>query len=64
MECVQSVDGRSLGKYPLGRPRRCWDYNIRTDLRENGCGTVRVDVTGSGSCITMLIVLKLWILLL
>ena len=25
---------------PLGRPRRRWEDNIRTDLREVGCGCV------------------------
>jgi hypothetical protein len=28
--------GRSEGKRPLGRPRRRWDDNINTDLREIG----------------------------
>ena len=26
------------GKRPLGRPRRKWEYNIKTDLQEVGCG--------------------------
>jgi hypothetical protein len=26
------------GKRPLGRPRRRWEYNIRMDLQEVGCG--------------------------
>jgi len=26
------------GKKPLGRPRRRWVDNIRTDLQEVGCG--------------------------
>ena len=26
------------GKIPLGRPRRRWVDNIRTDLQEVGCG--------------------------
>ena len=26
------------GRRPLGRPRRRWLYNIRTDLQEVGCG--------------------------
>ena len=25
------------GKRPLGRPRRRWEYSIKTDLREVGC---------------------------
>ena len=32
--------GRPGGKSPLGRPRRKWEYNIKTDLQEvgGGCG--------------------------
>ena len=30
--------GRPEGKRPLGRPRRRWVDNIRTDLQEVGCG--------------------------
>ena len=26
------------GRSPLGRPRRRWEDNIRTDLQEVGCG--------------------------
>ena len=26
------------GKRPLGRPRRRWEYNIKIDLQEVGCG--------------------------
>jgi len=26
------------GKSPLGRPRRRWEYNIKMDLQEVGCG--------------------------
>ena len=32
--------GKSEGKRPLGRPRRRWVDNIRTDLQEMGCGHV------------------------
>jgi hypothetical protein len=28
--------GRPEGKTPLGRPRRRWEDNIKTDLRETG----------------------------
>ena len=28
------------GRRPLGRPRRRWEDNIKTDLREVGCGGV------------------------
>ena len=30
--------GKPEGKRPLGRPRRRWVENIRTDLQEVGCG--------------------------
>jgi len=32
--------GKPEGRRPLGRPRRSWEYNIRMDLREVGCGCV------------------------
>jgi hypothetical protein len=30
--------GKPEGKWPLGRPRRRWEDNIKTDLQEVGCG--------------------------
>ena len=30
--------GKPEGKRPLGRPKRRWVDNIRTDLQEVGCG--------------------------
>jgi hypothetical protein len=30
--------GKPEGKRPLGRPRRRWEYNIKIDLQEVGCG--------------------------
>jgi len=30
--------GKPEGKRPLGRPRRRWDYNIKMDFQEVGCG--------------------------
>ena len=32
--------GKPEGRRPLGRPRPRWEDNIRTDLREVGCGCV------------------------
>ena len=32
--------GKREGKRPLGRPRRRWEDNIKTDLQEVGCGDV------------------------
>ena len=32
--------GRPEGKRPLGRPRRRWEYNIKSDLQAVGCGGV------------------------
>ena len=33
------VTGTRTGKRPLGRPRRKWDDNIRTDLKGIGINT-------------------------
>ena len=30
--------GKLEGKRPLGTPRRRWDFNIKMDLQEVGCG--------------------------
>ena len=30
--------GKLEGKRPLGRPRRRWEYNLKMDLQEVGCG--------------------------
>jgi hypothetical protein len=30
--------GKPEGKWPLGRPRRRWESNIKIDLQEVGCG--------------------------
>jgi hypothetical protein len=30
--------GNPEGKKPMGRPRRRWEDNIKTDLKELGCG--------------------------
>ena len=30
--------GKPEGKRPLGRHRRRWEDNIKTDLQEMGCG--------------------------
>ena len=32
--------GKPEGKRPMGRPRRRWEYNIKMDLQEVGCGGV------------------------
>jgi hypothetical protein len=32
--------GKPEGRRPLGRPRRRWEHNIKTDLGEVGCGCV------------------------
>ena len=32
--------GKPEGRRPVGRPRRRWVNNIRTDLQEVGCGYV------------------------
>ena len=35
--CIQGLVGQPEGKKPLGRPRRRWEDNIKTDLQEMGC---------------------------
>jgi hypothetical protein len=30
--------GKPEGKRPLGKPRCRWEYNIKMDLQEVGCG--------------------------
>jgi len=30
--------GKPEGRRPLGRPRRTWEDNIKTDLQKVGCG--------------------------
>jgi hypothetical protein len=30
--------GTPEGKWPLGRPRRRWEDNIKMDVQEDGCG--------------------------
>ena len=32
--------GKPEGKKSLGRPRRKWEYNIKMDLQEVGCGSM------------------------
>jgi hypothetical protein len=34
------LTGKSTGKRPLGRPRRIWEDNIRTDLKEIDINTM------------------------
>jgi len=37
-EVYRILVGKPEGRRPLGRPRRRWEDNIRTDLQEVGCG--------------------------
>ena len=37
-EMYRVLVGKPEGRRPLGRPRRRWVDNIRTDLQEVGCG--------------------------
>jgi hypothetical protein len=40
--------GKLEGKRPLGRHNRRWEYNIKLDLQEVGCGVVDSYRAGSG----------------
>jgi hypothetical protein len=44
---MQSFGGETLGKRPLGRPRRRWE-DIKMDLQEVGYGGYGLDRAGSG----------------
>jgi hypothetical protein len=38
--------GKTVGKRPLGRPKRIWDNNIKMDLQKVGCeGMVWIDLS-------------------
>jgi hypothetical protein len=37
---IGGLVGKPEGKRKLGRPRRSWEDNIKTDLQEVGCGDV------------------------
>ena len=37
---IHGFGGEPEGKRPLGRPRRRWEYNIKMDLQEVGCGSM------------------------
>ena len=39
---------KTEGKRPLGRPRRRWEDNIKTDLKEVGMWGNGMDRAGSG----------------
>jgi len=34
---IQGIGGKLERKSPIGRPRRRWEYNSKTDLQEVGC---------------------------
>jgi hypothetical protein len=36
----RDLAGKPEGKRPLGRPRHRWEYSIKMDLWEVGCGGV------------------------
>ena len=36
--CIECWCGNLRGKNPLGRTRRRWENNIKTDLQKVGCG--------------------------
>jgi hypothetical protein len=43
----RALVGKPEGRRPLGRPRRRWEDNIKTDLQEVGWRH-RLDQSGSG----------------
>jgi hypothetical protein len=36
--CMQDFSRENSEKEPFGRPRHRWEYNIKMDLQEVGCG--------------------------
>jgi hypothetical protein len=46
--------GRSLGTWPLERPRQKWDYNININLRNINCEDMNwLSIVSSGRCLTV-----------
>jgi len=41
--CVGVMVGNPEEKRPIGRPKRRWENNIKTDLQKMGCGGNRLD---------------------
>jgi hypothetical protein len=37
---IEGLVGKPEGRRLLGRPRRRWEYKIKTDLQEVGCGSM------------------------
>jgi hypothetical protein len=57
--------GKAEGKRPLGRPRRRWEDNIKTDLKEVECGGVDwIELVQDGVRWRALVnaVMNLWVL--
>jgi len=46
--------GKPESKRPLGRPRYRWEYNIKMDLQEVGCG-------GMGWLGLVKVLMNLWV---
>jgi hypothetical protein len=42
--------GRPEGRRPLGRPRRRWEDNTKTDLQEVGWGMDWIELAQDGTC--------------
>jgi len=38
--CTKECGGKPVGKKPLGKSRRRWEDNIKTDLQEVGMGGI------------------------
>jgi hypothetical protein len=37
-KCIQGFGGKTVGKRPLGRPRRRWEYKTKMNMQKVGCG--------------------------
>jgi hypothetical protein len=57
-QCYKRTNGKTLGKRPLGRPRRRWKGNIKVGLRWGNCPMLGFNVNcveSSGSATTVLV---------
>jgi hypothetical protein len=51
VRCIQAIGVETEGQRSLGRPRRRWEYNIKKDVQEFGCGGMDwIELAGTCEC--------------